>query len=121
MKEISEIQRDKYSIQLKRTSSILLKDSMLMKPNYQHLIDEASNVQQIASEVDKSSNIPKKHENRTAFLVSNLEIFQVDIPGELAHDYSNNNRRYKEKWNKQYDKLRKLIDHLHEVISDFSY
>ncbi len=121
MKEISEIQRDKYLSQLKRTSSILLKDSMLMKPSYQHLIDEASIVQQIASEVGQSANIPKKHEIRTASLVIDIEIFQVDIPGELAHDYRNSNKRYKEKWNKQYDKLRTFIDQLHKVVSDFNY
>lgn len=61
----------------------------------------------------KESQIENEKFNTWAYREKRkLDIFIVDLPGELTHDYERRNQRYHDRWSSQQRKL-------NEMISDF--
>jgi hypothetical protein len=51
-------------------------------------------------------------------LKMDLDIYLVDLDGELKHDYDKSNKRYKGKWSNEYRKISGFTSRLKEYISE---
>ena len=51
-------------------------------------------------------------------LKSDLDIYLVDLGGELKHDYDKNNKRYKDKWIIESRKISEFIYRLKKYLSE---
>ena len=103
---------EKRLIEMKK---ILRDESQLKKPSIHTLERLGKELRKTLEQIDKNGFSIDSNSKIISVHMS-LDVFIADLPSELNHDYRNNNKRYKDKWVKQADKIKSIIDRLLSVL-----
>jgi hypothetical protein len=85
------------------------KEFMKVKPSYYFLNSYAPKLLEL---IETWKKLDSEIHDSLCSVKRKIDIFRVDLAGELKHDYEKGNKRYRDKWIVQKDN----IDNLKEVL-----
>jgi len=100
---------------IKKEKKELFENDFLKFPHIMVLERTADKLLNLIGDIKKEDST-----SNTDFLSlkMDLDIFIADLPGELNHDYRNQNKGYKEKWSREKRKLDQLISRFRSKLPD---
>lgn len=85
------------------------REFLKVKPSYYFLDSYAPKLLEL---IENWKSIDSEIHSSLYFIQRRIDIFRVDLLGELKHDYDKGNKRYRDKWIVQKEKIDNLKDEL---------
>lgn len=107
--------KNEFDESIKKNKEDLTKNDFLKTPSIYVLEKSAKKLLDLLEPI---RDINETSDTEFLSLKMDLDIFITDLPGELNHDYKNQNKRYREKWSKEKRKLNEFISRFRTILPD---